>query len=236
MPPGLAGLANTVLQVCGQALDAMGWQEARVCHMAMGRGLCGPASTRVGQCQHMRCCDALPLSALHRAHCPESRIATVPHLFTTPMEHAALCLALYVRTRYKEVVTVQSTAASSQIRLPAAREGGAEGCQKPRCFAIPQAFITYDNTSVWRRHFARSADACQLRYPQKIVDIVLFVGYSSRGRLLVMQQCRWRRPQQAGRRHRRSWRVEVERMAAKTLGMRGNPTGSPGLWGGVVET
>ena len=125
-----------------------------------------PASTRVGRCQHMRCCDALPLSALHRAHCPERRVATVPHLLTTPMAHVALCSALYVRTRYKEVVTVQSTAASSQIRLPAAREGGAEGCQKPRCCEIPQAFITYDNTSVWRRHFARSADACQLRYPQ----------------------------------------------------------------------
>src|SRR5262249_36063897 len=67
---------------------------------------------------------------------------------------------------------------------------------------------------------------------EKIVDIVLLVGYSSRGRSLVMQQCRWRIPPQAGRRQRRSWRVEVERMAAKTLGMKGNSTGSRGLWCG----
>jgi hypothetical protein len=39
---------------------------------------------------------------------------------------------------------------------------------------------------------------------KKIVDIVLSVVYSSRGRTLVVHQCRWRMPQQAGRRHRRS--------------------------------
>jgi hypothetical protein len=82
--------------------------------------------------------------------------------------------------------------------------GKAEGCQKLRCFERPHAF-SHKTTGVFGVGIVHARQTrVNFVTLEKIVDIVLCVRYSSRGRTLVVQQCRWRMPPQAGRRHRRS--------------------------------
>ena len=93
----LAALANTGLQVCSQALDAVGWQEARVCHMAMGRGLCCQPRPEEGKCPHM---GVMPCSKTTQLKRPDACGANgrqqrvIPEVSIVLSAHRATCHTL----------------------------------------------------------------------------------------------------------------------------------------------
>jgi putative flippase GtrA len=68
--------------------------------------------------------------------------------------------------------------------------------------------------------------------PQKIVDIVLSMVYSSRGCALCVQPCRWRIAHSPWDTKDGRGVLGMERMGAKTLASRVNHTAAPGLFAG----
>ena len=93
----LAALANTGLQVCGQALDAVGWQEVRVCHMAMGRGLCCQPRPEEGRCPHvgvMPCSKTTQLKRPDGCGADERQQRVPPGAAILPSAPRATCPAL----------------------------------------------------------------------------------------------------------------------------------------------
>jgi GtrA-like protein len=81
-------------------------------------------------------------------------------------------------------------------------------------------------------HWARSAYAWTLCYPQKIVDIVLARVYSSRGYVRCVHPCCERMAPRLYDATDGRGVCGMERMAAKTVGVRVNHTASPGLVAG----